>query len=235
MRARAAWLVTGAIVTVVSILAGTGTVGLWLARQTDTQHHTYQLATSTVILDLVDVDAEVVAGDGAGLAVERRLTWATTKPVTDERWDGRALVVAADCPSLPIGPRCEVAYTLRVPPGADLAIRMGSGDLTIRGIYGGLSVSASSADVRATGLGADDVTVHTRSGDVDLSFTEPPRRLDIVTGAGDVELTVPPSTRYRVDTDADQPSVAVPQDPEAAHVITVHTDGGSLHIRPSGR
>jgi Putative adhesin len=215
MRARVAWLATGALVTVVTILAGAATVGLWLARQTETRHLTYELDATQVGLDLPGIDVAVVAGEPGLLTVERRLVWATTKPVTRERWDGQTLAVDADCPSLPIGPRCDVVYTLWVPPRGDLAIRTGSGDL------------------RATGLGAAAVTVHTGSGDVELHFVEAPRRLDIETGSGDVEVAVPPSTQYRVDSDADQPSVAVPQDSGATHVITVHTGSGSLRVRPS--
>jgi Putative adhesin len=213
MWVRVSWLATGALVTVVTILAGAATAGLWLARQTETQHRTYDLDTTQIGLDLPGVDVAVVAGQPGLLRVERRLAWATSKPVTREHWDGHALAVDAECSSLPIGPRCDVIYTLWVPPRADLAIRTGSGDL------------------RATGLGAAVLSVHTGSGDVELHFVEPPRRLDIETGSGDVEVTVPSSAQYRVDSDADQPSVTVPQDPQATHVITVHTGSGSLRVR----
>ena len=41
-RGQTGWLVAGAALTTVTVIAGALTVGLWLALQTETQHHTYQ-------------------------------------------------------------------------------------------------------------------------------------------------------------------------------------------------
>jgi hypothetical protein len=214
MQARVVWRVIGAVVTVATILCGAATTGLWLARQTETRRHTYEPTGTSIAFDLPGIDVTVVTGEPGVLTVERRLTWVTTRPVVEEQWDGRALAVAADCRSLLIGPRCDVVYTLEVPPHADLVIGTGAGDL------------------RVTGLVVRNLTIHTGLGDVRIDLAEPPERLEVETGSGDIEIAVPPSTQYLVDTDAEDPSIAVPQAPRATHVITVHTASGGLHVRP---
>jgi hypothetical protein len=214
-RARRAWLVVGAVLTTVTIVVGSATAGLWLARQSETRSHTYQLPTTPILLDLAGVDVAIMPGDSGTLTVQQHLTWATSKPQVEQSWDGHALRVSVDCPSLPIGPSCGVDYLVRIPPGLAVEIR------------------ATSGDVRGTDLHAADLVIRTRTGDVDLRFTAAPRRLEAETGSGDVYLMVPAADTYRVQSDAEQSDVDVPQDPNAPHTITVHTDDGSLSISPS--
>jgi hypothetical protein len=154
-------------------------------------------------------------GESGTLTVQQHLTWVTSKPQVEQSWDGHALRVSLDCPSLPIGPSCGVDYLVRIPPGLAVEIR------------------ATSGDVRGTDLHAADLVIRTRTGDVDLRFTAAPRRLEVETGSGDVDLKVPAAYTYRVQSDAEQSDVDVPQDPTAPHTITVHTDDGSLSISPS--
>lgn len=214
-RARTAWLVVGAVLTTATIVVGSATAGLWLARQSETRSHSYQLPTTPILLDLPAVDVTIVTGESGALTVQQQLTWATSKPEVEQSWDGHALRVSVECPSLPIGPSCGVDYLVRVPPGLAVEIR------------------ATSGDVRGTDLHPADLVIRTRTGDVDLRFTAAPRRLDVETGSGDVDLMVPAAVTYRVQSDAEQSDVDVPQDPTAPHTITVHTDDGSLSIRPS--
>jgi hypothetical protein len=215
-RARTAWLVVGAVLTTATIVVGSATAGLWLARQSETRSHTYQLPTTPILLDLPGVDVVIMTGESGNLTVQRHLTWATAKPDVQESWDGQALRVRIDCPSLAIGPGCGVDYLVRVPPGLALEIR------------------ATSGDVRGTDLRPAELAIRTRSGDVDLRFTAAPRRLEVETGSGDVDLMLPGADAYHVQSDAEQSDVDVRQHPTAPHTITVHTDGGSLSIRPSG-
>jgi hypothetical protein len=232
-RAPTAWLVAGAILTTATIVVGAVTVGLWLARQSETQRDAHDLSAASISLDLPGIDATVATGDAATLTIERRLTWSVSRPTIEERWDGQTLQVIADCPSIPIGPGCDVDYTLYVPPGVAVQLRTTSGDLVIHGTDGALQLSTSSGDVRATDLRSTEVVVSARSGDVDLGFTGAPQQLDIDTTSGDIDIAVPATSSYRLQVDADQTTLDIPQDLDAGRTIMVNSTTGSLHIRGS--
>jgi hypothetical protein len=193
-RGQTGWLVAGLALTTVTVIAGALTVGLWLARQTETQHHTYQHPGSRIDLDLPDLDVHLTPGATGELAVERHLTWSYRKPTIGESWNGQTLRATADCPLNVIGPGCHVDYAVRVPPGTTVHIDTGAGDITIGEVDGELTLSTVSGDVRGTGLRCGQATVESRSGDVDLRFDQPPQRIQVTTGSGDISVRLPPGT-----------------------------------------
>lgn len=250
-RSRPVWLAAGATLVALAVTAGPITVGLWLARQTETQDQTYPLSGTRVELDITDVDVRIVPGRAGEVAVERHLTWSYAKPKLDERWDGSSLRVTADCAAIPVGPRCDINYAVHLPPGTAVVARLRSGDLKLRGmtgdldlstgdgdlhvdsIDGRLSVRATSGDVTATGLRCNQVDVQTTTGDVRLRFTRAPERVEARTTTGDVRVAVPSDTTYRLRVDAPEGELAIDHTSDARRTITIRTDRGRADLQPS--
>lgn len=193
-RGQTGWLVAGLALTTVTVIAGAVTVGLWLAQQSETQHHTYQRPGSRIDLDLPDIDVHLTSGASGELVVERHLRWGYRKPAIEESWDGQTLRAAAGCTLNVIGPGCNVDYAVRVPPGTSVHIDTGSGDITISEVDGDLTLSTVSGDIRGTGLHCRQATVESANGDVDLRFNQPPHRVQVTTRSGDISVHLPPGT-----------------------------------------
>jgi len=230
MTARTGWLLAGAVLTVIAVTVGPATAALWLARQLETQRRTYELRGDAFAVEFDDPDIRIVPGHAGELVVERSLAWSAGRPTVTEEWDGQRLRISAECPRVPIGPRCDVEYTLRVPPGAALAARGGHGDLTIGDLDGRLSAQTTSGDIRSTNLRCAEVSLRTISGDVRARFTRPPDRVDATTTTGDIELGVPPNVAYRLHVDAAQRQLGIGHDATAPRTISARTERGSVRL-----
>ena len=108
-----------------------------------------------------------------------------------------------------------------------------SGDIQASGVTGDTQIRDSFGNVSVTGLAAADVTASDNSGDVVLSFSRVPDRVQVTDAFGNVTLELPPGpTAYRVhaQTTFGNRTVSVPQSPSAAHVITVTNNSGDITI-----
>lgn len=82
------------------------------------------------------------------------------------------------------------SIAIRMPPGMNLDLHTGSGDIEVKGDLGGkgLACETGSGDVRVEGsLGA--LSAETGSGDVTVQLSAPAVQAKIHTGSGDVRLT----------------------------------------------
>lgn len=102
----------------------------------------------------------------------------------------------------------SVDYTISVPPGAEVHVTTGSGDLAVAGVTGPVTVTLGSGDldlreiqgnVRATS-GSGDVHMENVSGSVeitvgsgDISLGSVSGRVRVATGSGDVTVSAPGS------------------------------------------
>lgn len=228
---RVAWLAAGALLTVVAVTVGPATVGLWLARQTEAQQETHELAEGELTVEFRGVDIQVEPGTVGEVTVEHTLTWSSAKPRLNERWDGQTLRIMAECGPVFIGPPCDADYTLRVSPDTQLTIRGESGDLVIDDFSGQLSAQVTAGDVTVNGLRSAEAHLQTTSGDIRARFSQPPARVEAATTTGDIDLTVPPGTAYRMQITATEQRVDVPHDAGASRTIIVRSDRGSVRIR----
>ena len=108
-----------------------------------------------------------------------------------------------------------------------------SGDIQGSGFTGDTQIRDSFGNVSVTGLAAADVTASNNSGDVVLSFSRVPDRVQVTDAFGNVTLKLPPGpATYRVQaqTTFGNRSVSVPQSPSAGHVITVTNNSGDITI-----
>lgn len=186
------------------------------------------------------------------MAVHRRIFWSYAKPTIEERWDGQTLQVTARCRAalLSLGPGCGVDYTIAVPEGVAVEAHTSTGDITVRGVRGGLRLStstgdiaitdvtgklslrSSTGDINATGLTSSDVEASVSTGDVDLRFSRPPQAVAARAGTGDVTVSVPEGEAYRVQADAGigDTHIGVRQDGEAERSIVARTSTGDIDI-----
>ena len=90
-----------------------------------------------------------------------------------------------------------------------------------------------SANISVTGLSAADVVASNNSGDISLTFTKVPQRVNVTDSFGSITLVLPagPAT-YRVETrnSFGSTTVSVPQSPSARNVITASDNSGDITI-----
>jgi hypothetical protein len=240
------------VLTVLAITLGPLTAGLWLARQTETQHQTYPQTGTHIELVLAGLDVQVLPGNEGEIAVERQLTWSLARPELDQRWDGQTLhATATACPPIAVGPQCTVDYTLRVPPGSTITATIQAGDLTVHDISADLDLSASDGDIRldnidgqlsihnstddvaATDIRSSRVNIQTTSGDIEAQFSREPEQVETTTTNGNITIGVPRHTTYNLTVEANEPNIDIPHHPAASHTITARTNIGKVRIQPT--
>ncbi len=245
------WLAVGGIFTTLAIAAGGLSTAGWLGFRSETQDHTYRQAVTRISIDVGPGDLRIAPGEAGAVAIHRRMFWSFSKPTIDERWDGQTLQVTTRCRVLlSVGPGCGVDYTIAVPEGVEVEAHTSTGDISVRGIRGGLRLStstgdiavtdatsnlwlqSSTGDIKATGLTSSDVEASASTGDVDLRFAGPPRAVAARASTGDVTVSVPDGEAYRVqaDTGTGDVHIGVRQDSDAERSIVVRTSTGDVDI-----
>ncbi|MDK1476998.1 hypothetical protein QNO07_27000 [Streptomyces sp. 549] len=197
-------------------------------------------------------NVRLVAGDGPGLAVSRKLTGqAAEKGNAAWKLAGDTLRLTARCTGMVLN--CSSEYTVHVPAGVTLTVRTQGADvtaeslphrLTVRTESGRIKLSEGSGDLRlrtrtgrvdVIGSRSADVRVRSHNADHSLTFSKPPRRLSAHTGIGDIAVTLPKGgTRYRIDGRAQDPQtyrVDFPSHGDASHRIAVESPEGRVRVR----
>jgi hypothetical protein len=222
VKGRLAWVIVGAVSTVIMIL--TAGSSLWFLTSYDQHNQStrttrYSIAQHGGRLDQLTVqlssgDITVVEGPAGQVAVTGMLYWTSTKPVIDEYWDKGELNIDQGCPTGLFDQNCSVSIRVAVPPGVPLHLTTGSGDVT--------TVAVRSSNVQA----------NSGDGDLRLDFAATPTQVNAQTGSGDVTVTVPPGATYVVAADADNgtPTVEVTRDPGAPRSITAQSGNGDVTI-----
>lgn len=108
-----------------------------------------------------------------------------------------------------------------------------SGDISAAGVTGDTRLRDSFGNITVTGLAAADVVASNQSGDITLTFTKVPQRVDVTNSFGNIILILPAGrTAYRVDarTSFGSRTVSVPQAAPAPNVITATNNSGDITI-----
>ncbi|HEX4023041.1 MAG TPA: DUF4097 family beta strand repeat-containing protein [Acidobacteriaceae bacterium] len=110
----------------------------------------------------------------------------------------------------------SIDYDIRIPNGANLKINSGSGDVRIEGINASLHAETGSGDINVKGSSLTEAQAETGSGNIQLDAVQGHLRAHtgsgdvtaagtpnadwyLETGSGDVNLTVPSSSKFRLD------------------------------------
>jgi hypothetical protein len=108
-----------------------------------------------------------------------------------------------------------------------------SGDIQASGVTGDTRLQDSFGTIAVTGLAADDVVASNNSGDIRLTFTRVPQRVNVTDSFGSITIVLPRgATAYRVTTHDSfgATNVAVPRSPTARNVITASNNSGDITI-----
>ncbi|HEY6501637.1 MAG TPA: hypothetical protein VIZ20_19565 [Streptosporangiaceae bacterium] len=203
------------------------------ARQTSRPVSVTEADVSTVDFDGVGGQLTVVAGPGP-VRLTGTLNWTGPPPRASVTRDhtGRALRLTYRC--APASP-CTEDYRLTVPAGTTLTLRQPSGQLTLSGLSGRLSITAASADVVARDLKAAHLRASITTGQFDASFDSPPQSVQIDLTRANGTVRVPGTVRYRVSQQVSGGSadVRVPRSDSAGRTIAAALHDSQLALLPS--
>ena len=218
-----------------------------------TAPQTIPFSGQSLTIDAGTTDLIVASGGSDGIKIDRQIAGTANgeSPKVTEALDGDTLNLSVDCNGLALG--CKGRFTVTVPDGVAVVAQNKNGLITVSGFSADLTVSAvdgraelaqissqtlaltgKDMDVKGTGLSAKTVTTDTRNGDIDLTFSDAPDRVEVNSNDGNVSLALP-DTEYRVDvtTKKGNNDVSVPKSDSSSHIISVTTRNGDVSIAPA--
>lgn len=246
-------LLIAAIALVAVAVAGVGALA-W-AKQGATEDRGSTTHPAPIRGLQVQLDAgrvEVVGGTAPDAKVDRFRHYLGKAPILDEVVVDGVLAIRSQCPRTLWGD-CRTDVRVELPAAADVQVRTGSGAVVVTGMSGTVDVTTSSGAVRLTRVNGpvrtstsagsvDGVDVSptfldatTGAGSIRMSLAQPSPRVDLRTGAGGIDLALPPAEGgYRVTTEAKagKADVSVAQDPSSARAVTAQTRAGRIRIHP---
>lgn len=129
---------------------------------------------------------------------------------------------------------CAGDLDLTVPARTGLRLRQTSGETTLSGLGGDLTVDASSVQLSTSGLHPAHAAVTVVSGSADLGFDGAPADLDLHATSASVALRLPRTDGgYAVTTAASSADVqvGVERNPAAGRHVALSVTSGSLSVR----
>ncbi|MCM3886412.1 hypothetical protein [Frankia sp. R82] len=130
------------------------------------------------------------------------------------------------------GRRSEVRVRLQVPPGTRVRAELFTGEITLWGVGGELSLVTRDGTIAGRELGAGPVAARSRDGDVNLHFSRPPRDVHAQSDTGLVTVMLP-DERYDVAVESGDPrgvELNLTAVPGAAHRVVTRTVSGRVQV-----
>jgi hypothetical protein len=207
------WLV-GAGLALTVVLVGVSAVAAVnaMSRQTVQEEHVYGFKGKAVSIELTVGDVAIVPGTvDDQILVRRRLTYGLRRPFVEERIDGETFRIRdGDC-AMPVGAICHVRWLVQVPPKLHLSIATNAGDIRVSsGMTGAVNLTSMSGRVEArglagpavqllshkgsvsgTGLRSTHVVATSETGNILVTFRQPPKFVLGKTKTGSVEVLLP--------------------------------------------
>src|SRR4051794_13844389 len=185
----------------------------------------------TVVVTADAGNVKVVATDAERVTVRRTTHWVTSEPKPTKTVSGGVLRLADGCDGWTTF-RCETSYQIEVPRGLAVDVKVGAGDIDVRGVTGAANLSSGSGDVSGHALAGTRLRGHSDSGDVRLELLSSPSSVEAQSDSGDVDIEVPRG-EYALDTHTDSGDTSVHgivRSARAAHAIKAHTDSGDVTV-----
>jgi hypothetical protein len=127
---------------------------------------------------------------------------------------------------------CDFNLHAFVPARTTTVISDGSGDLTLQGLRGRVTVSNGSGNILGTGLASAVVNASAGSGDITLAFAQAPSQVSVSDGSGNIHLILPRGAIYDVTggTPLGSKQVYVRTSKHSQHKISVNEGSGDILI-----
>lgn len=240
---RAVLLLAGGALTALLVAVSSVAVAGVLVRTSEREDTTLALAAPLRrVVVSVHGSATVRPGPDGQVRIERRSRFSFARPeVTREERDG-VLTLRVRCEGVTV--ICDNHLDLTVPADVDLDLRVlhaivhdtggavfartGGGAIELDGVSGPVDVRVGGGAIFGRRLLSDDVRAESSAGAIELSFSRAPTSVDAQTGAGHVEVILPPGEEaYQVDARAGRGDTQVDVRADDASERTVRARAGT--------
>lgn len=253
-RRRGVWIVLAVLTAIVVVLpTGIATLGR-LFERTERSTETVPGTIKALEIDAGSAGVAIGAGAAGRVKLHSTLTWSVTRPKVIKSVQAGTLkiLVVCDAEVAPYGDfGCAADLDLQVPPEVSVRVQATSGQVVIRDIAGDIRIhgtsgaikldhlrgrvwaGTNSGSIQGRALASPEVDAGVRSGSVDLSFVDPPQKVNVRTGSGGATVTVPRGTHYRVDGwtgSGDREIDGALEDDDATGQISATTGSGSVRV-----
>lgn len=243
------------LVVLIALVGSAGVVAAVLALffpEKDSTTLTQPGRVRSVEIDVEVGRVELVPGGGEEAVITRTRRYLIGAPTAQESLVQGVLRIEARCGAL-IAAGCSVDYRVEAPAGVPVRIRTERGAVSVSDMAGMVEVDAGAGNVRFTRTrgplkvdtsaghveGVDIVAqfldITTGAGRIRLAVAEPPGRLGLKTGAGNIDVSLPATEGgYRVaaDAGAGRADISVEQNEGGSRAIIATTGAGNIRIRP---
>lgn len=172
---------------------------------------------------------DITMRPGQGAHLSGTIQYSLIRPSIIESPGGNAITIRC---SLLVG-NCGLDATLEAPAATNVTLSTGGGDLTADDLAGILSFDTGGGNVNGSTLTSQNAHVRSGGGDVRLTFTKPPKDLDIHSSGGNITVVLPPdSPAYAVGVTNDGGNVtdSLSTDAASPDTITVNSAGGDISL-----
>jgi hypothetical protein len=239
-------IVVVVLAATVLVLAIGGLMGLGIRGERRTTSFEQTRAVQRVEVVVPSGAVHFVASAGP-VRVERRIRWMLARPVSTETLEGGVLRLEtrADHRWQRGG---EASYRVEVPAGlgvrastgagevsaegmrSEVRLHTGAGRINLSNLAGSVRADTRAGAVRGSHLSCRDLDVETNAGAVELTFSEPPDRVEARSNAGAVEITLPDASYDVQATGVGEVLVDVVNDPSATRRVIAHANAGSVQV-----
>ncbi|WP_067483038.1 DUF4097 family beta strand repeat-containing protein [Actinomadura hibisca] len=254
-RRRAVWIVLAACTALVLVVPAALEITGRVLTQTRETPVVYTRAVTEIRIDADDARVTFGRGEPGRVRLRERLTWAVDEPKVRRFWQGTVLWVQVSCeePSqFFTGLECGADLDFQIPPDVKVMSTSSSGNIVARGLPGGIEMhtrsgslelddvqgpvvfEGTSGELRGRSLRSREVRAKVGSGSVNLEFAGEPADVEVRTGSGSIEVTVPAGTHYRTRVrsgSGGQEIDSALDDPAAPGRIDLSAGSGSIEMR----
>lgn len=226
----AAAAVVVVVITVVSAVGHRGSPG----------HSAMSRGVSVKASEVTAVDLEAVPGHlsvvstaSGSAALTGVLDWTGQHaPSGTTRLSGHRLSLSYKCAQ---ASPCTADWRLVVPRRAAVALHVSAGYVLISGLAGPLQITASSADISATGLACSRLDATITSGHLGAVFRAPPEQVAITLTSAQSTVKLPADVAYAVSdhVTAGYMKVGIPESGSSRRTVTVAVLSGELALLPA--
>ena len=182
---------------------------------------------------LADGDIEIVGSSGTDVFVDRTDSGTFGQAPAERRMIlGNVFRIESTCPRLVVG-SCEAHYRIAVPYEVRVTIDASRGDVRVNAHRGQVDLSTDAGSITVEAFCGSLVRATAKGGEVDVSASCPPNRVEVRTDTGDVRVAVPPGM-YSIEADSNMGSEEVDgltAVDTAPHRIQALSNSGDVIVR----